>query len=669
MLNRFILLLYSGFGIGSAIAQPAADYYASADTSSAAALRKSLHEIIDDHRRFPYTSSATDTWDVLEIADEDQDKSGHIITIYRNASFDRQGGGNNLYNREHTWPKSYGFPDNGPDLNYPYTDMHHLFLADTDYNYSRSNKPYDNCDVNCQEEVTQTNNQRGGLLSGYPGDSSWTDGEYTDGRWETWVGRRGDVARALMYMDVRYEGGVHGVTGAAEPDLILTDDRDLINRSNTRRNETVGYMGLLSVLLQWHEQDPVDLIEIQHHETVAAFQGNRNPFIDHPQWAGCVFAGQCKFTAERCDPEYVHIGETSIVIAPTGMNDTDNLQCALKVAVEEGFPLVSLSAATYFIGAIQVENFNGTLAGVSKVSTIVQVLDDSIDCHALRGRGQTPSVIKLSGGAPRVRYMTIRAMQPCMDDIQIQSILHFTGASASTANCRDDVIFGVVDRLVIETPEKNLNGPLRAILASAEGNQLGGCKTTLLGTFKLNRSDIRNFSTGLQTTMKAGAQIDVNFNEFTDNTRAIQLLDGNQNTTITNNKITAVDVNTSGFKGVVIQTRSAQAPNVTRVVINHNEFAISSAAGTPAYAIGASQSGRLAKVSAIITNNTFTLTGSKTRGVSLSDISNPLVAVNRFSGDAEYAVFASGSAPVKAWTITANKGLDGVQCCGRGYLS
>ena len=50
-------------------------------------MRDSLHEVIDDHTRFPYTSATTDTWDVLEIADEDQDKPGNIITIYSNSSF------------------------------------------------------------------------------------------------------------------------------------------------------------------------------------------------------------------------------------------------------------------------------------------------------------------------------------------------------------------------------------------------------------------------------------------------------------------------------------------------------------------------------------------------------------------------------------------------------
>jgi endonuclease I len=276
-------------------AQPAG-YYDGADGSSPESLRQSLHAIIDDHQRFPYTSSATDTWDVLELADELQGDPGRIITLYRNAAFDKQGGGNNFYNREHVWPNSYGFPDNDSTVNYPFTDMHSLFLSDTDYNFARSNHPFKYCDANCFEYVTQLNDGRGGAGGGYPGDSNWQSGEFTEGTWEVWDGRRGDVARALMYMDVRYEGGAHGVTSASEPDLILTDDLNLIDSSRTGNNEATGYMGMLSVLLDWHRQDPVDLVEMQHHETVASFQGNRNPFIDHPEWVSCVFEGQCTFS-------------------------------------------------------------------------------------------------------------------------------------------------------------------------------------------------------------------------------------------------------------------------------------------------------------------------------------------------------------------------------------
>ena len=262
-------------------ADPPVGYYGSADTSSASALRTSLHEIIDDHQRLPYTSTALDTWDVLEEADEDPSDTGSIVDVYLNQSFAKNGGGGGGYNREHAWPKSYGFPVDG-SLNYPYTDCHHLFLSDESYNSSRSNKPYDQCDASCTERPTVA-----GTGGGYPGASNWT----TTGKWETWVGRRGDVARALFYSDVRYEGGLHGGSGAAEPDLVLTEDLAQVVTSGS--NVSLAYMGRLSVLLQWHLDDPVDDLERARNDAIYAHQQNRNPFIDHPEWVACVFQATC----------------------------------------------------------------------------------------------------------------------------------------------------------------------------------------------------------------------------------------------------------------------------------------------------------------------------------------------------------------------------------------
>ena len=92
-------------------------------------------------------------------------------------------------------------------------------------------------------------------------------------------------------MDVRYEGGKHGVTAAAEPDLRLTDNISLI--TTTSGNASIAYMGLLSVLLQWHAQDPVTEAERLRNDAIYSYQGNRNPFIDHPEWVACVYQNVC----------------------------------------------------------------------------------------------------------------------------------------------------------------------------------------------------------------------------------------------------------------------------------------------------------------------------------------------------------------------------------------
>jgi endonuclease I len=273
-------------------ADPPPGYYDTVDATSGAAMRATLHEIIDDHTRFPYTSSSTDTWDILELAQEDPDNPNNIIDVYRNRSYAKIGGGTGPYNREHSWPKSYGFPDYNSG-NSPYTDCFQLFLCDSGYNSSRSNKPFRNCNAGCLEKVTDYTNGEGGGSGSYPGNSDWTAGSYTAGTWETRIGRRGDIARAQFYLDVRYEGGTHGVTGYWEPDLILTDNEALISASNTGDNEHVAYMGMLSVLLQWHAEDPVDDWERNRNEVVSSFQGNRNPFIDHPEWVDCIFSDDC----------------------------------------------------------------------------------------------------------------------------------------------------------------------------------------------------------------------------------------------------------------------------------------------------------------------------------------------------------------------------------------
>jgi len=280
----------------SALAQGPAGYYATVDATNSTTLRATLHAVIKYHVKIPYTASGTDTWDVLDAASEDPSNTSRILDLYENLSLAKQGGGNSFYNREHTWPNSYGFPVDGA-CNYPYTDCHMLFLSDIAYNSSRGNAPYRSC-AGCNELTTALNNGMGGGSGSYPGNSNWSNGSGTSSNWETWIGRRGDVARAIFYADIRYEGGVHGGTGCSEPDLIVTDSTSLI--STTGGNASVAYMGIKSVLLQWHQQDPPDAWEMHKNDVVYSFQGNRNPFVDHPEWIDCLHMGACSTVASYC---------------------------------------------------------------------------------------------------------------------------------------------------------------------------------------------------------------------------------------------------------------------------------------------------------------------------------------------------------------------------------
>jgi hypothetical protein len=178
-------------------------------------------------------------------------------------------------------------------------------------------------------------------------------------------------------MDVRYEGGNHGSTGAAEPNLILTDDENLIDASNTGQNETVAYMGMLTVLLQWHAEDPVDDFERNGHEVVYGYQGNRNPFIDHPEWVECVFNGACDFGAWN---KYC-FGDGSGTPCPCGntggigegcrhsngsgaiLGASGSASVSAGDLVLEGSSLVVLQPGLYFQAENQIDSGNGLAFG------------------------------------------------------------------------------------------------------------------------------------------------------------------------------------------------------------------------------------------------------------------------------------------------------------------
>jgi endonuclease I len=271
-------------------------YYQRVDPSTCRSLRATLHGVIDDHTSYPYSAGTLDTFDLVEIAEEDPSDNTRILDVYRNRRYlkgtDRSGGtGPNFFNREHTWPKSLGFPSETGDLglpNAPHTDVHMLYASASDYNSTRGNFPYRNCTVqsSCNGEQGTDVNYGNGGGAGFPGQSNWNNGS----SYHVWSKRQGDTARAVLYMDVRYEGGTHSRTGQSEPDLVLNYGSD------------AGTPGNLETLLAWHNADPpatpgssnvLDNSEPLRNDRVAFYQGNRNPLIDHPEWAALLFAQNC----------------------------------------------------------------------------------------------------------------------------------------------------------------------------------------------------------------------------------------------------------------------------------------------------------------------------------------------------------------------------------------
>ena len=223
----------------------AQNYYNSVNTASSQLLRSSLHNLIDDHNVVSYESSKQH----LQNTDADPNDSGNIILIYKQNSVDESWDGGDTWNREHIWAASYGLYDSDA-----YKDLHNLKPADPSVNSSKGNKNFDNGGIQHDEAI---------------------ECFFTQNTWEPADAVKGDIARILFYMDVRYEGGDD------EPDLAVTEALNNV--------ADVPNIGKLSTLLDWHLQDPVDDFEMSRNEVIYGIQGNRNPFIDHPEYVSILW--------------------------------------------------------------------------------------------------------------------------------------------------------------------------------------------------------------------------------------------------------------------------------------------------------------------------------------------------------------------------------------------
>jgi len=235
-------------------------YYANALTAADDALRSAINkDISKDHKKLTYS----EVWTVLTHSDEDPADSGKVIEIYSGRSIGKGlnagkiGNSGNAWNREHVWSKSHGFPSQDQ---YGYTDAHHLRPADASINSERSNLDFD----------------LGGIaITEAPENAKDSDS------FEPRDEMKGDVARMMFYMDIRYAGSASDKT----PDLILVDYTNTVSGSPE--------FGKLCTLYMWHQADPVSDWERNRNNIVFEYQGNRNPFIDRPEWVQQIFGEAC----------------------------------------------------------------------------------------------------------------------------------------------------------------------------------------------------------------------------------------------------------------------------------------------------------------------------------------------------------------------------------------
>jgi len=238
-------------------------YYDSLEGKSGTVLKQAIQDIIAN----PAVVRAHNYGDVntiLRISDQNPLNSNEIWMMYKEQPRSKlliqtTGSGTGKWNREHIYPQSRGGFANAtseiPDgmniweatsadmLLHGHADAHHIRAEDGPENSSRNNKDFGLTDYN-----------------GFSGNQ---------GSW------KGDVARAVFYMAIRYNG------------------LDVVNGNPP--DSTVGQLGDLATLLTWNMADPSDDFEMNRNNYIYTWQYNRNPFIDYPDLANYIWgpnAGQ-----------------------------------------------------------------------------------------------------------------------------------------------------------------------------------------------------------------------------------------------------------------------------------------------------------------------------------------------------------------------------------------
>ena len=230
-------------------------YYNNATGKTGDELKAALHDIIKGHHVVSYAGLLN------AFAYTDCKPNGKIWDIYSNIEYSPSTGlcgdygqEGDCWNREHTWPQSW-FNESTT----PRSDLFHVYPTDGYVNGQRSNYPYG--EVN-HPIYTSGNGSKLGpcVTSGYSGRVFEPIDEY-----------KGDIARSYFYMSVRYSG----------------EDDDWGSSNMTNKSEILPWA--MTMLLRWSDEDPVSDKEIARNNAVYGYQRNRNPFIDHPEYARMIW--------------------------------------------------------------------------------------------------------------------------------------------------------------------------------------------------------------------------------------------------------------------------------------------------------------------------------------------------------------------------------------------
>lgn len=251
-------------------------YYESANGLTGYGLKTALYNIIKEHVSQGY-GSLWDFYSAHEL-DTSYENDGSILDIYseRPGSSDpyvysigsdqcgNYSGEGDCYNREHSFPRSW-FGGKVEPMN---SDVHHIFASDGYVNSQRSSYPYG--EVGSASFASQNGSLLGSSISGLG---------YSGTVFEPIDEFKGDLARAYFYMATRYENAIGGWQGNS------SSSNAVLNGSSNQVFES----WVLTMLKSWHQQDPVSQKELDRNNAANLYQGNRNPYVDHPEFVVVIW--------------------------------------------------------------------------------------------------------------------------------------------------------------------------------------------------------------------------------------------------------------------------------------------------------------------------------------------------------------------------------------------
>lgn len=215
-----------------------------------------------------YDHGSSNTTILLDIYSEIP--AGPDAYEYTSANLISTSGAEGLgYNREHAIPQSTF------NSNYPmYSDLHFVIPTDARINQLRSNYPYGIGNSTIHHTFSNTSKIANSAIPNYV---------YTNRVYEPLNEFKGDIARMLLYFAVRYEDKLPVFNHSTNINPAI--DRSPFDGTAERAFDPA----YISMLIQWHTQDPVSQREINRNNAIYAIQNNRNPFIDNPQWVNTIW--------------------------------------------------------------------------------------------------------------------------------------------------------------------------------------------------------------------------------------------------------------------------------------------------------------------------------------------------------------------------------------------